>query len=98
MDEAATLINELHVCDPAVGSGHFLFSVLNKFIAVKDRMDLLTDEHGSLIRDLHIEVYDGKADLYTYFIERGIQLLWPGYLFCYIVTNKWKRRVRPKST
>ena len=33
----------------------------------------------------------GAADLYTYFIERGMALLRPGGVFAYIVANKWMR-------
>jgi hypothetical protein len=36
-------------------------------------------------------VYQGTADLYAYFIERGISLLRPKGLFSYIVANKWMR-------
>ena len=36
-------------------------------------------------------VYQGTADLYTYFIEKGISLLRPGGVFSYIVANKWMR-------
>ncbi len=36
-------------------------------------------------------VYHGVADLYTYFIEKGISLLRPGGQFGYIVANKWMR-------
>lgn len=39
----------------------------------------------------HYRVYHGIADLYTYFIERGVRLLRPGGLFSYIVANKWMR-------
>lgn len=39
----------------------------------------------------HYRVYHGTADLYTYFIEKGISLLRPGGLFSYIVANKWMR-------
>src|SRR4030043_30888 len=39
----------------------------------------------------HYEVYHGVADLYAYFIERGISLLKNGGLFSYIVANKWMR-------
>ena len=39
----------------------------------------------------HYRVYHGTADLYTYFIERGVSLLSPGGLFSYIVANKWLR-------
>ena len=36
-------------------------------------------------------VYHGVADLYTYFIEKGVSLLGPGGQFGYIVANKWLR-------
>ncbi len=36
-------------------------------------------------------VYHGMADLYSYFIERGIGLLKPNGLFGIIVANKWMR-------
>ncbi len=37
------------------------------------------------------KVYDGTADLYSYFIERGVSLLKKDGLFGYIVANKWMR-------
>ncbi|MBC8552598.1 MAG: Eco57I restriction-modification methylase domain-containing protein [Candidatus Brocadiales bacterium] len=37
------------------------------------------------------KVYHGSADLYAYFIERGISLLKNKGLFSYIVANKWMR-------
>ena len=39
----------------------------------------------------HYAVYNGVADLYAYFIEKGISLLRPGGYFSYIVANKWMR-------
>lgn len=39
----------------------------------------------------HYRVYHGVADLYAYFIERGVSLLRPAGLFSYIVANKWMR-------
>ena len=39
----------------------------------------------------HYQSYDGVADLYTYFYEKGVQILKPQGLLCYIVTNKWLR-------
>ncbi len=39
----------------------------------------------------HYAVYAGTADLYAYFIERGVTLLRPGGRFAYIVANKWLR-------
>jgi type I restriction-modification system DNA methylase subunit len=37
------------------------------------------------------EVYHGVADLYAYFIEKGVSLLRSGGYFAYIVANKWMR-------
>jgi hypothetical protein len=37
------------------------------------------------------QVYAGTADLYSYFIERGVNLLNRGGMFSYIVANKWMR-------
>jgi type I restriction-modification system DNA methylase subunit len=39
----------------------------------------------------YYKVYQGTADLYVYFIERGISLLTDGGVFSYIVANKWMR-------
>ncbi|WP_347159458.1 DUF7149 domain-containing protein [Pontibacter chitinilyticus] len=39
----------------------------------------------------HFEVYAGTADLYVYFVERGLKLLRPGGQFSYIIPNKWMR-------
>ncbi|MGO8494500.1 Eco57I restriction-modification methylase domain-containing protein [Rhizobium ruizarguesonis] len=35
--------------------------------------------------------YAGTADLFVYFIERGVRLLKPGGVFAYITSNKWYR-------
>ena len=39
----------------------------------------------------HYKVYAGTADLYSYFIEKGISILAPNGLFSFIVANKWMR-------
>jgi hypothetical protein len=39
----------------------------------------------------YFRVYNGIADLYTYFIEKAVSLLKLGGLFSYIVANKWMR-------
>ncbi len=36
------MINSIRVCDPAVGSGHFLVSALNELIAIKRDLKHLT--------------------------------------------------------
>ncbi|MDZ7777872.1 MAG: hypothetical protein U5L09_20785 [Bacteroidales bacterium] len=39
--EANEIVNSLKICDPAVGSGHFLVSALNEMIAVKNDLKIL---------------------------------------------------------
>lgn len=41
--EANQIINSLKICDPAVGSGHFLVSALNEMIAIKRELGILQD-------------------------------------------------------
>ncbi len=40
--EVNDMINSIRVCDPAVGSGHFLVSALNELIAIKRDLKHLT--------------------------------------------------------
>ncbi len=44
--EADEIINSLKICDPAVGSGHFLVSALNEMIAIKSELKILLDRQG----------------------------------------------------
>lgn len=55
-EKANEIIDSLKVCDPAVGSGHFLVSVLNEIIALKSDLKILTDRNGRTLRDYHVEV------------------------------------------
>lgn len=45
-------IDSLKVCDPAVGSGHFLVSILNEIIALKSDLNVLFDAEGNHIGNL----------------------------------------------
>jgi len=45
----------------------------------------------------HYSTYNGVADLYVYFIEKGVSLLKQGGFFSYIVINKWLRAKYGKS-
>jgi adenine-specific DNA-methyltransferase len=56
IEPANKIMNSLRVCDPAVGSGHFLVSVLNELIAIKSELGILTDENGKRLRDYEIAV------------------------------------------
>lgn len=50
------IIDNLKVCDPAVGSGHFLVSCLNEFIALKSRLGILADTEGNRLSDYVVDV------------------------------------------
>ncbi|RZM83077.1 class I SAM-dependent DNA methyltransferase [Leptolyngbya iicbica LK] len=39
----------------------------------------------------HYAAYDGVADIYVYFYEKGLNILRPNGILSYIVTNKWLR-------
>jgi adenine-specific DNA-methyltransferase len=58
--EANSIINSLKICDPAVGSGHFLVSALNELIAVKSELEILVDENGKRLKDTFIEVLEDE--------------------------------------
>ncbi len=57
---ANDIINSLKICDPAVGSGHFLVSALNEIIAIKSELKILTDRDGKVLRDYSIEVINDE--------------------------------------
>ncbi len=57
---ANKIINELKICDPAVGSGHFLVSALNEIIAIKSDLKILLDKTGKTLRDYHVEVVNDE--------------------------------------
>ena len=72
--EANTIINSLKICDPAVGSGHFLVSALNEIIAIKSELKVLLDRSGKSLKDYRVEVrndkllvYDDEGKLFEYF-------------------------------
>lgn len=58
--EANEIVNSLKICDPAVGSGHFLVSALNEIIAIKSELGVLTDRKGKLLRDYAVEVINDE--------------------------------------
>ncbi len=56
--QASQIVNTIHVCDPAVGSGHFLVSALNQFIEIKYRLGILLDDVGLPIKGYTIKIID----------------------------------------
>lgn len=53
------------------------------------RQEMLTEQKEYFKN--HYKVFQGTADLYSYFIEKGISLLGHEGIFSYIVSNKWLR-------
>ncbi|MDX2248155.1 MAG: TaqI-like C-terminal specificity domain-containing protein [Bacteroidia bacterium] len=71
--EANKIVNSLKICDPAVGSGHFLVSALNEMIAVKNDLKILQDRDGRRLKEYQVEVVndelivtDEDGDLFEY--------------------------------
>lgn len=71
--EANSIVNSIKICDPAVGSGHFLVSALNEMIAVKSDLKLLQDREGKRLKEYRVEVVndelivtDDEGELFEY--------------------------------
>ena len=56
--QANSIVDSIRICDPAVGSGHFLVSVLNEIIRTKYDLGILLDCNGKRIKkqDWNIEI------------------------------------------
>ncbi|MEO9258360.1 MAG: DUF559 domain-containing protein, partial [Crocinitomicaceae bacterium] len=72
-NEANNIVNSIKICDPAVGSGHFLVSALNEMIAVKNDLRILLDRSGKRLKEYHVEVVsdelivtDEEGELFEY--------------------------------
>ena len=70
--EANEVINSLKICDPAVGSGHFLVSALNELIAIKSELGILQDrqERPMCIDDYDVRVENDELTITNEFDER----------------------------
>ena len=58
--EANEIVNSLKICDPAVGSGHFLVSALNEIIAIKNDLRILQDRQGKRLKEYLVEVVNDE--------------------------------------
>ncbi|HVY75209.1 MAG TPA: hypothetical protein VG890_10285, partial [Puia sp.] len=58
--KANAIINSLRICDPAVGSGHFLVSALNEIICIKSELGILADRNGNCIAQYEIEIVNDE--------------------------------------
>jgi len=73
LDKYNDIIKSLKICDPAVGSGHFLVSALNEIITIKAELGILTDDSGKTLPDYQIDVdndelmiLDGTGEFFKY--------------------------------
>ncbi len=71
--EANEIVDSLKICDPAVGSGHFLVSALNEMIAVKNDLKILQDRDSKRLKEYQVEVVndelivtDEEGELFDY--------------------------------
>ena len=71
--EGLALLDSITICDPAVGSGHFLVSALNRLIAIRSELYMLYDENGKRLKDYNISiendellVLDDEGELFHY--------------------------------
>jgi len=86
ISQANQLINSITICDPAVGSGHFLVSALNELIWLKYELGILVDSEGKRIK---------KSD-YTFSIENDELIITDAdnNLFAYNPLNEESRRIQ----
>ncbi len=82
--EANELVNSIKICDPAVGSGHFLVSALNEIIAVKNDLKILQDRSGKRLKEYRVEVENDEL----------IVTDEDGELFEYNPTNRESHRIQ----
>ncbi len=55
-EKANEIVNSIRICDPAVGTGHFLVSALNELIVIKSELGILTDKNGKVLQNMNCEV------------------------------------------
>lgn len=66
------VFDSIRICDPAVGSGHFLVSCLNELIACKSELGILADSNGKTlpikaqIENDELVLYDNEGKLFVY--------------------------------
>lgn len=82
--EANAIVNSIKICDPAVGSGHFLVSALNEMIAVKNDLKILQDRDGKRLKEYQVEVVNDEL----------IVTDEEGKLFEYNPSNKESQRIQ----
>lgn len=60
------LLNSIKICDPAVGSGHFLVSVLNVMLSIYDELNLFDEEFYLEVQNDEILITGRKGEFIEY--------------------------------
>ena len=60
IEEGNKIINSIKICDPAVGSGHFLVSALNEIITIKHELQLLADTKFIRLKNYTFQVVNDE--------------------------------------
>ncbi len=81
--EANEIVDSIRICDPAVGSGHFLVSALNEIIAIKSELGILVDETGKILKNCKINVENDE-----------LVILYDNEFFQYIPNDPDSQRVQ----
>jgi hypothetical protein len=68
--EANEIINALRICDPSVGTGHFLVAALNEIIAIKSDLGILHDKAGVIFQGIRVGIIDDELVIRN---EKGAQ-------------------------
>lgn len=63
--EANRVFNTLRVCDPAVGSGHFLVSALNELLVAKAELGILQDAQQQVLNAYDFAVENDEFQILT---------------------------------
>ncbi len=84
--EANAIINSLKICDPAVGSGHFLVSALNELIAIKSELKVLVKRDNNRLNEWNITVHNDELKITLVDDDN--------FHFEYLPTSKHKRQVQ----
>lgn len=59
--KANGIINSIHICDPSVGSGHFLVSALNELIVIKHQLGCLQYvDTGNRVKEYSFDIQDDE--------------------------------------
>ena len=84
--QANAIVDSIRICDPAVGSGHFLVSVLNEIIRTKYDLGILIDDSGKRIKKQDYSI-DIENDELLVSDEDGTPI-------CYIPGNQESQRIQ----